>query len=47
MSVPNVELVEVVGALSERGQLEWELAYHRVLVAKLSRADGIEFSDES
>jgi hypothetical protein len=41
--IPNVGAEEVVEALSERGKLEWELAYQRVVIRKLV-ADGDELS---
>ena len=45
MSVPEVGIEEVLQALSERGKLEWELAYQRVVIAKLQAADGDELSE--
>ena len=41
--IPEVAAEEVVQALSERGKLEWELAYQRGVIGKLT-ADGDELS---
>jgi len=41
--IPEVAAEEVVQALSERGRLEWELAYQRVVIGKLT-ANGDELS---
>lgn len=45
MSIPEVGAEEVVQALSERGKLEWELAYQRVVIAKLQAANGDKLSE--
>ena len=36
----EVELDEVFRCLSERGQLEWKLAYQQALIARLSKHGG-------
>jgi hypothetical protein len=46
MTQPDVGFEEVVAALSERGRLEWELAFQRVIISKL-QADGDIVPDES
>ena len=46
MTTPQMSTEEVIAALSERGQLEWELAAQRVLISKLQQAaDTVEPAD--
>jgi hypothetical protein len=39
---PTITPDEVIAALSERGQLEWQLAAQRVLIAKYQQEDSPE-----